>query len=90
MWQHQSPGYSNTKTAVLSIVRFTVGLHEVGSGMWCGLGEEHSTVDWRCSEVFKKLLVEMSLDGGDPLLLCGFLAKGSAKWFEEEGWLVHL
>ena len=37
-----------------------------------------------------KLLVEMSLDFGDSLLLCGLLAKGSAQWFEEETWLVHL
>ena len=25
VWQHQSPGYSNTETAVVSLVRFTVG-----------------------------------------------------------------
>ena len=42
------------------------------------------------SEALKKLLVEMSVDCGDPLLLCGFLTKGRAKWFEEKGWLVHL
>ena len=52
--------------------------------------EEHSTVNRCGSEAFKKLLVDVSLDCGDSLRLCGFLAKGSAKWFEEEGWLVHL
>ena len=45
----------------------------------------------RCGgEAVKKLLVEMSLDCGDSHFLWGFLAKGSAKWFEEESWLVHL
>ena len=33
MWQHQSPGYGNTETAVLSLVRFAAGLHEMGSGV---------------------------------------------------------
>ena len=47
-------------------------------------------VDQGCSETLKKLLVEMSLDCGDPLLLCGSLGKVFSKWFEEEGWLVHL
>ena len=38
----------------------------------------------------RSCFVKVPLDGGDSLLLCGFLAKGSTKWFEEEGWLVHL
>ena len=32
--------------------------------------------------------MEMSLDCGDSLLLCGLLAKGSAKLFGR-GWLLH-
>ena len=48
----------------------------VGSGVWCGLGEKHSTIEWRCSEAFKKLLVKVPLEGGDPLLLCGFCGEG--------------
>ena len=40
----------------------------------------------RCvSETFKEVLVEISLDCGDLLLVCGF----SSEWFEEESWLVH-
>ena len=41
VWQHQSPGHGNTETAVLSVVRFTAGLREMGSGVCCSLGEEH-------------------------------------------------
>ena len=33
------------------------------------------------SEAVIKLLVEVFWDGGDLFLLCGFLAKGCAKWF---------
>ena len=29
VWHHQSPGYRNAETAILSLVRFTAGLHEV-------------------------------------------------------------
>ena len=43
--------------------------------------EEHSSINRCVGEAFKKLLVEMSLDCGDSLLLCGILAKDSAKWF---------
>ena len=33
VWQHQSPGYRNAEAAILSLVRFTAGLHEVRTGM---------------------------------------------------------
>ena len=33
MWQHQPPGYRNTETAVLSLIRFTAGLHVVRTGV---------------------------------------------------------
>ena len=70
--QHQSPIYSNTETAVLSLVGFTAGLHEVGSGVWRGLREEVYTVDRRCGKAFKKLLVKVPLDGGDTLFSVAF------------------
>ena len=45
----------------------------------CDKSTERSTgVSVRLS---KNLLVEVSLDGGDLFLLCGFEAKGCAKWF---------
>ena len=62
VWQHQSPGYSNTQTVILSLVCFTAGLHEVGSGVGSRLGEEDGTIDGCCGEAFKKLFVEVLLD----------------------------
>ena len=62
---------TDTETAVLSLVRFTVGLHEVSSGVRCGLGEEDGSVDRRCGKALNTLL-----DGGDKLFLCGSLAEG--------------
>ena len=70
MWKHESPGHRNTKTAVPSLVGFSVGLHEVCVGVGCGLREEDSSIDRGCGKALKKLLVETLLDGGDKLLQC--------------------
>ena len=90
MRQHKSPGHRHTKTAVLSLKGFTVGLHEVSSSVRRRLGEEDGSVGGRCSEALKKLLVETLLVGGDNLLVRSAIAEGWAKWPKEEGRLVHL
>ena len=64
-----------TDTAVLSLVGFTVGFHEVSSGVRCGFGEEDGSVGRGCAKALKMLFVEALLDGGDKLFLCGALAE---------------
>ena len=58
--------------------------------MWRGLGEEDCTVDRRCGEAFKKLLVGVPLNGGDRHLLGSVVSEGSTWWLEEVGWFIHL
>ena len=36
MWQNQSPGYGNAEATLLGLVRFTAGLHEMGTRPKCG------------------------------------------------------
>ena len=74
-WKHESPGNRNTKTAVLNLVGFVVGLHEVCASVRCGLREEVSSDDRSCGKALKKLRVVTLLDGGDMLLLGGALAE---------------
>ena len=88
---NESPSTRHTKTAVLSLVGFAVGLHEVSSGVRYRLGEEDGSVGWGCGVAFKEVFVEVLLDGGgDKPLLGGLGAEGWTTWLEEEGRLVHL
>ena len=45
---------------------------------------------WCVGEAVVDLLVDVSLNGGDLLLLSGFQAEGCSKWFELEGGFTHL
>ena len=58
MRQHESPGYRHTKTPVLSLVGFDVGLEQMGTSVERGLRDEDGSTDGKCGVAFKELLVK--------------------------------